>query len=184
MENTEKTPFDTAGNIISVQHYSSSAGELILGSIDGRLCLCDWLHSRHRASTDAKIQKSLSAVYREQPSETILLAARQLDEYFARQRTRFDIPLLFTGTDFQRTVWNELLNIPYGTTISYGCLARRIGMPTHVRATANANGANPISIFAPCHRVIGSTGSLTGYGGGLSAKRILLELESGAIPLL
>ena len=176
MENTEKTPFDTAGNIISVQHYSSSAGELILGSIDGRLCLCDWLHSRHRASTDAKIQKSLS--------ETILLAARQLDEYFARQRTRFDIPLLFTGTDFQRTVWNELLNIPYGTTISYGCLARRIGMPTHVRATANANGANPISIFAPCHRVIGSTGSLTGYGGGLPAKRILLELESGAIPLL
>ena len=81
-------------------------------------------------------------------------------------------------TDFQKKVWDELLKIPYGQTISYGEMARRIGMPKAVRAVANANGANAISILAPCHRVIGSDGSLTGYGGGLAAKRMLLELEA------
>ena len=89
----------------------------------------------------------------------------------------FDVPLLFVGTDFQKTVWNELLNIPFGTTVSYGEMARRIGMPKAVRAVANANGANAMSIFVPCHRVIGSNRSLTGYGGGLEAKRKMLELE-------
>lgn len=83
----------------------------------------------------------------------------------------FDVPLLFVGTDFQKTVWNELLNIPFGTTVSYGEMARRIGMPKAVRAVANANGANAMSIFVPCHRVIGSNRSLTGYGGGLEAKQ-------------
>ena len=102
----------------------------------------------------------------------------QLNEYFAGQRKEFSVPLLFVGTDFQKTVWNELLKIPFGRTISYGEMARHIGMPQAVRAVANANGANSISIFAPCHRVIGSDHSLTGYGGGLSAKRFLLELES------
>jgi len=88
------------------------------------------------------------------------------------------VPLLFVGTDFQKTVWNELLKIPFGKTISYGEMAKHIGRPQAVRAVANANGANSISIFAPCHRVIGSDHSLTGYGGGLSAKKFLLELES------
>ena len=184
MQNENNVPDDAAGAVVSVQRYHSPAGELILGSFDGRLCLCDWLHGRHRKSTDARIRKNLSAVYVEQSSQTIRLAAEQLDEYFARKRTSFDIPLLFVGTDFQKIVWEELSNIPYGAKISYGELARRIGKPNHVRATANANGANPISIFAPCHRVIGSTGNLTGYGGGLAAKKILLELESGIIPLL
>ena len=85
--------------------------------------------------------------------------------------------MLFVGTDFQKKVWSELLKIPFGETISYGKMATRIGMPKAVRAVANANGANAISIFAPCHRVIGSDHSLTGYGGGLDAKRELLELE-------
>lgn len=88
---------------------------------------------------------------------------------------------MFAGTDFQKTVWNELLKIPFGNTISYAEMARRIGMPKAVRAVANANGANSISIFAPCHRVIGSDHSLTGYGGGLDAKRTLLKLEGIAI---
>ena len=88
---------------------------------------------------------------------------------------------MFVGTDFQKTVWNELLNIPYGHTVSYGEIARRIGMPKAVRAVANANGANSISIFAPCHRVIGSDNSLTGYGGGINAKRMLLELEAKSL---
>ena len=104
-------------------------------------------------------------------------AVAQLDEYFAGQRSVFDVPLLFLGTDFQKRVWRELLDIPYGTTVSYVEMARRIGMPKAVRAVANANGANIISIFAPCHRVIGSNHSLTGYRGGLEAKRALLALE-------
>lgn len=86
--------------------------------------------------------------------------------------------MLFVGTAFQKRVWSELLRVPYGATVSYGEMARNIGMPKAVRAVANANGANPISIIAPCHRVIGSDGSLTGYGGGLETKRFLLELES------
>ena len=111
-------------------------------------------------------------------SEVIEKAVRQLDEFFAGKRKEFDLPLLFVGTDFQKAVWNELLKIPFGKTVSYGEMALRIGMPKAVRAVANANGANSISIFAPCHRVIGSDRSLTGYGGGLSAKKFLLELES------
>ena len=111
-------------------------------------------------------------------SEVIEKAARQLDEFFAGKRKEFDVPLLFVGTDFQKTVWNELLEIPFGKTVSYGEMAQRIGMSKAVRAVANANGANSISIFAPCHRVIGSDRSLTGYGGGLPAKKFLLELES------
>ncbi|MGN1263826.1 MAG: methylated-DNA--[protein]-cysteine S-methyltransferase, partial [Prevotella sp.] len=110
-------------------------------------------------------------------SPVIEQAVEQLDDFFAGKRREFDVPLLFIGTEFQKTVWNELLKIPYGKTVSYGEMARRIGMPKAVRAVANANGANPMSIFAPCHRVIGSDRSLTGYGGGLEAKRKLLELE-------
>ena len=91
---------------------------------------------------------------------------------------QFDIPMLFAGTDFQKKVWHKLLEIPYGVTISYGELATQLGMPKAVRAVANANGANAISIIVPCHRVIGSDHSLTGYGGGLAAKKKLLELES------
>ena len=89
----------------------------------------------------------------------------------------FDIPLLFVGTDFQKRVWKLLLKIPYGQTISYGTMAEKLGNPQAIRAVANANGANAISIFAPCHRVIGSNNSLTGYGGGLNAKKYLLQLE-------
>lgn len=107
-------------------------------------------------------------------------AINQLDEYFAGSRKSFDIDLLFAGTDFQKEVWRRLLSIPYGTTVSYAEMARAVGMPRSVRAVANANSANAISIFAPCHRVIGSDHSLTGYAGGLPAKRMLLELE-GAV---
>ena len=119
----------------------------------------------------------MDAEFEEGTSDVIERAAAQLDEYFAGRRRAFDVPLLFVGTDFQKVVWNELLQIPFGQTMSYGEMARRIGMPKAVRAVANANGANAISIFAPCHRVIGSDLSLTGYGGGLEAKRKLLELE-------
>ena len=126
---------------------------------------------------DKRLQSLLNADYETHASDITQEAARQLDEYFERRRTTFDIPLLFAGTDFQKKVWRALLEIPYGQTLSYGEMARRLGLPKAVRAVANANGANAISIFAPCHRIIGSNRSLTGYGGGIEAKKFLLELE-------
>jgi methylated-DNA-[protein]-cysteine S-methyltransferase len=102
---------------------------------------------------------------------------RQLEQYFSHERTTFDLPLRAEGTEFQCTVWDALAEIPYGETISYGELARRIGRPAAVRAVGLANGRNPISIVVPCHRVVGASGSLTGYGGGIERKRALLDLE-------
>lgn len=107
---------------------------------------------------------------------------RQFDAYFAGERIEFDLPLAPRGTAFQRDVWTALCDIPYGETISYAELARRIGRPRAVRAVGLANGANPLSIILPCHRVIGANGSLTGYGGGLNAKRWLLDLEQRRSP--
>ena len=107
-------------------------------------------------------------------------AARQLTEYFAGQRTEFDLPLEMAGTDFQRRVWAALREIPYGETVSYGELARGLGKASASRAVGLANGKNPIGIIVPCHRVVGADGSLTGYGGGLDRKRYLLTFERGA----
>jgi len=111
--------------------------------------------------------------------EKTAACARQLEEYFAGRRRRFDLPLDLRGTDFRKSCWRELLKIPYGETRSYADIARAIGKPAAVRAVGLANGQNPVAIIVPCHRVIGSDGSLTGYGGGLEAKRRLLELEGG-----
>ena len=108
-------------------------------------------------------------------------ARAQLEEYFAGARTVFDLPLDLEGTggtSFQRRVWAALCEVPYGATISYGELARRIGQPAAVRAVGLANGRNPLSIIVPCHRVIGAGGALTGYGGGMARKRALLDLEA------
>lgn len=107
------------------------------------------------------------------------LAAEQLKSYFAGLLDHFDLPLAFRGTEFQNKVWQELTKIPFGQTISYGELARRVGSPKASRAVGLANGKNPIAIIVPCHRVIGANGTLTGYGGGLPRKKKLLELEQG-----
>ena len=112
------------------------------------------------------------------------LETRQLDEYFAGERTSFDISMRMEGGEFQRRVWAELEQIPYGETASYGEVARRVGAPTASRAVGAANGRNPIAIVVPCHRVIGASGSLTGYGGGLECKRALLDLEAGRAALV
>lgn len=170
--------------MIRIQYYQSPCGELILGSYKGKLCLCDWQNEERRRLIDERIQKGLQAQYIEKESETITNAITQLDEYFNHRRKAFDIPLLFIGTDFQKSVWNELLNIPYGTTVSYAGLSERLGNPKAIRAVAAANGANAISIIVPCHRVIGSNQKLTGYAGGLPAKKLLLELEAPMQPLL
>lgn len=161
--------------------YESPCGTLLLGSFVDRLCLCDWQVEKHRGLVEKRLLRLLDAEMEEGSSDVLDRAISELEEYFEGKRREFDIPLLFVGTDFQQKVWNKLLDIPYGATISYGEMARQIGMPKAVRALANANGANSISIFAPCHRVIGSDRSLTGYGGGLAAKEYLLNLENQAL---
>lgn len=172
MQTTEKN------KIIEIQPYHAPCGDLILGSIDGQLCLCDWAKGNPRNIVNQRLLRRLNAKYHETSSAIIQDTIRQLDEYFAGHRTTFTLPLLLVGTEFQEKVWHKLLEIPYGETLSYGEMARQIGMPKAVRALANANGANAISIIVPCHRVIGSDHSLTGYGGGLPAKQFLLDLEA------
>lgn len=162
---------------ISITCYRSPVGEMILGSYKDKLCICDWAVEKRRVTIDRRICRCLNTVYEEGTSDVIDRAIVQLDEYFAGERTEFTIPVIFTGTEFQCRVWSELMRIPYGDTISYGQLANRIGSPKAVRAVASANATNPISIFVPCHRVIGSNRRLIGYGGGLEAKRVLLSLE-------
>lgn len=163
--------------VIRTKRYEAPCGTLLLGAFGDRLCMCDWLTEKHRGHMDERLRRLLKAEFEEGTTDVTELAVSQLDEYFAGKRKEFSVPLLFAGTEFQKKVWAELLKIAYGQTISYGEMARRIGMPSAVRAVANANGANSLSIFAPCHRVIGCGGSLTGYGGGLDTKRALLELE-------
>jgi methylated-DNA-[protein]-cysteine S-methyltransferase len=106
-------------------------------------------------------------------------AQAQLEEYFERGRRTFDVPLAPQGTPFQQSVWAQLRKVPYGETVAYGELARRIGQPTASRAVGAANGANPIPVIVPCHRAVGADGSMTGFGGGIAIKRKLLALESG-----
>ena len=107
----------------------------------------------------------------------LLETEQQLNEYFARKRQTFSLPLDFEGTDFQKKVWEALLTIPFGETRTYGDIARQVGSPQAVRAVGGAANKNPICIIAPCHRVIGATGKLVGFGGGLSNKTLLLEIE-------
>jgi methylated-DNA-[protein]-cysteine S-methyltransferase len=119
-----------------------------------------------------------------EPADEPFAAVRaQLADYFSGRRTAFELPLEIAGSPFQRRVWGALQEIPYGETISYGELARRIGVPSASRAVGVANGHNPVAVVVPCHRVIGADGSLTGYGGGLERKRFLLELEAGVLTL-
>lgn len=165
-------------NQIIVHRYESPCGALILGSCGDRLCLCDWPAEPHHKRVRRRLSRLLGAEFTEGTSAVIATAEARLDEYFAGERREFDVPLMFAGTEFQKAVWNELLLIPHGRTMTYGELARRIGRPAAVRAIANAVGSNALSILVPCHRVIGSDGTLTGYAGGLSAKRHLLALET------
>ena len=159
--------------------YDSPCGQLVLCSYKGKLYLCDWAVSKNVASLQRRLEKKLKAETVDGTSPVISLAQKQLKEYFSRQRRSFSVPYKLVGTDFQRMVWSSLANIHYGRTISYGEQARRLGMPRSARVVANANGANPLCIILPCHRVVGSDKSLTGYGGGLDVKQFLLDLEQG-----
>ena len=155
--------------------FDSPIGELLLLG-DG-----DTLHGLYMQDGRKPIRPNPSWV---RDDEALADVRRQLEEYFAGERTSFDVKLHMEGGAFQRTVWHALTEIPYGETISYGELARRIGQPDKARAVGTANGANPIAVIVPCHRVIGADGKLVGYGGGLDNKRRLLELESGLLTLV
>lgn len=143
-----------------------------------RIDMCDSVTGLHHERVRRRLSRLLGAEFTKGTSAVIETAKAQLDEYFAGERREFDVPLMFAGTEFQKQVWSELLLIPHGRTTTYGELARRIGRPAAVRAIANAVGSNALSILVPCHRVIGTDGTLTGYAGGLPAKRHLLALEN------
>ena len=130
-----------------------------------------------RKAVDARIQNGLEAEFVEKNNEILKEAKNQLDEYLKGYRKAFNLPLLMVGTEFQKNVWQSLMKVPYGSTSTYLQLARDISHEKAVRAVASANGANAISLIIPCHRIIGSNGQLVGYGGGLSIKKRLLNLE-------
>ena len=159
-----------SGSTFFYTRYSSPIGELILvGDYDR---LTELLLPEHHGQPP-----SVSADWVAN-ADPFARAISQLDAYFAGELTEFDLPLAPEGTPFQMRVWDELTKIPYGATASYGEIAARIGQPKAMRAVGVANGRNPLAIVIPCHRVIGSSGSLTGYGGGLDRKRWLLDLEA------
>ncbi len=164
-----------AANIIGYTRMESPVGPLLLVADDGGLRRVEFVNGRSPVQADPRWRDDAQRL-----RETI----RQLRAYFAGELEAFDLPLVPAGTPFQLAVWNRLCEIPYGETISYGELARRIGNPNASRAVGLANGSNPIPIVIPCHRVIGSNGKLTGYGGGLPIKEKLLALERRQLRLL
>ncbi|MDQ0705495.1 methylated-DNA-[protein]-cysteine S-methyltransferase [Pseudomonas sp. W3I7] len=154
-------------------HYKlmpSPVGQLTLVARNGKLNAILW-------ETERANRVRLGELRQADDSPVLLEAERQLQEYFTGTRNQFDLELDFDGTDFQKQVWQALLTIPFGETRSYSQIAQQIGNPKAVRAVGAANGRNPISIIAPCHRVIGASGGLTGFAGGLEAKQYLLALE-------
>ncbi len=169
-----------ASNTISIRYYQSPVGELILGDYQNQLCLCDWHYRKMRSEVDNRILKGLQAEFIEEQTPLLTETQKQLDAYFDKKSTAFDLPLLLVGTAFQQTVWKALQQIDYGKTQTYLGLSKQLNNPKAIRAVASANGANAISIIIPCHRIIGSNQELVGYAGGLSAKKKLLALEQGS----
>lgn len=156
-------------------HWRSPLGDILLLSDGEHLLGIHFAREKYYPSPDADWQPSGDLRVMQDTQQ-------QLAEYFAGRLTTFEVPLRPIGTPFQRQVWQALLDIPYGTTQSYGALAARLGDPGLARAVGNANSRNPISIIVPCHRVIGQNGSLTGYAGGIERKRALLALEAASAP--
>lgn len=163
--------------IIILDKYASPFGDLILGELDCKICLCDWACSEKIRRHIKNIKQLSFSVTCEGISLPMLRAQQALDEYFDGRMRTFDVPLAVYGTPFQKRVWDALDKIPYGRTTTYSALANDLGIPKSVRAVAAAVANNPLSIIRPCHRVVGSSGQLTGYAGGLDAKRGLLQLE-------
>jgi len=166
---------------IHTELFSSPYGELILGSYNDQLCLCDWRYRKKRENIDQRIESGLMASFVKSGSPLLEETKAQLLQYFDGKRKDFDLPLLLVGTEFQKQVWNSLIEIPYGKTLSYAGLSRKLGDEKAIRAVAGANGDNALAIIVPCHRILGSDGSLTGYAGGLRTKQKLLQLENARL---
>lgn len=164
-------------NQIFIHEFKTTYGELILGDFEGSLCICDWKYRKMRDAVDHRIKSGLKAEYVTESTSFHEYLMQQLENYFAGELTEFDIPLKLVGTPFQQSVWEALQKIPFGTSETYLGLSQKMGNEKAIRAVASANGANAISIIVPCHRIIGSNGELTGYAGGLAAKKKLLQLE-------
>jgi AraC family transcriptional regulator of adaptative response/methylated-DNA-[protein]-cysteine methyltransferase len=156
----------------------TAIGDMVAIASDTHLLLFEFAHRRMFDTQLERVRRAFRCTFERGDSPIIDALRAQLDEYFRGDRYEFDIPLRAPGTPFQSRVWDELRRIPVGTTTTYARVAEAIGQPTAVRAVARANGDNRIAILIPCHRVIGSDGSLTGYGGGLWRKKRLLELEA------
>lgn len=155
----------------------SPVGPLLAGATDDGIGLLEFTEGRRDKRGLAALRRRLGVAVVPGEHKWLELLDEELREYFAGRLTKFTVPLVVRGTPFQEAAWRELRRIPYGSTISYAEQARQIGRPSSVRAVANANGQNRIAILIPCHRVIGKDGTLTGYGGGLWRKRLLLDLE-------
>lgn len=162
---------------INIQYFKHPYAEFILGSYEGQLCLCDFRYRKMRTSVDNRIKRGLNANFEVKNDEVLISAKTQLEAYFMGERSTFDIPLLMVGTDFQKSVWEALKKVEYGAMATYQDLAKSIENEKAVRAVGNANGANGLAIMIPCHRIIGSQGTLVGYAGGLPLKKRLLALE-------
>ncbi|NLA24974.1 MAG: methylated-DNA--[protein]-cysteine S-methyltransferase [Bacteroidales bacterium] len=163
--------------MINITNIDTDLGLMLVAATDKGICLLKFTDSKHLDSDLENLAKTLNASLVEADNPLFQKLKTQLDEYFKVQRFKFDIPLDLHGTDFQKQVWQRLLQITYGKTISYAEQAKILGKESAVRAVANANGRNKIYILIPCHRVIGSNGKLTGYGGGVWRKKKLLQLE-------
>ena len=157
---------------MNILTFDTPSGTLAVGAYSGMLKICDWIHSPHFKSHLYTL-KNLKL-----DREYTLKVIAQIKEYFSGQRNHFDVNIAPEGTDFRLKVWNALLSVEFGSTASYSDIATKIGNKSAVRAVANAIAHNPISIVIPCHIIIGSNGSITGYAGGIDCKRILLTLEN------
>ncbi|MBD5204389.1 MAG: methylated-DNA--[protein]-cysteine S-methyltransferase [Bacteroidales bacterium] len=168
---------------ITTARYQSPCGELVVGILEDKICLCDWECRPNHLQILQRVGRRLGAKVeereeRDRREERVLTEAfRQLTEYFQGNRKEFELPLLMAGSEFQKEVWRALVDLPYSATVSYTDIAERIRKPSAVRAVANAIGANPLSILIPCHRVIGKNGAMTGYAGGIDKKEFLLRVE-------
>jgi AraC family transcriptional regulator of adaptative response/methylated-DNA-[protein]-cysteine methyltransferase len=167
----------TDARVVTVTRITTPLGPMVAGSVDDALCLLEFADRRMIETQIVRLQSRLECVFVPGTSTLFSELADELGAYFQGGLTEFSVPLRTPGTEFQRVVWSRLRAIPSGTTRTYGEVAAEIGRPTAVRAVARANGDNRIAILIPCHRVVGSDGKLTGYGGGLWRKQRLLEIE-------
>jgi len=165
---------------IGVDWMGSPVGPLLLGATDAAIVLLEFASADQLEPQLARLGKHFGRPLVPAPDHPLLRRLRaQLTEYFAGSRREFDVPLRYSGSEFQERVWTALRAIPYGQTCSYGAIARTLGDPKATRAVGMANGSNPVAIVIPCHRVVNANGELGGYGGGRWRKQILLDLEQG-----